>query len=80
MSNLVVLVHQRLRKEMRFPIPERAAPYIVQTAIELGILERDVYKEGFVNRWGARGYVINAISPDIPNGLPSDLRLLEKDR
>jgi len=65
---------------MRFPIPERAAPYIVQTAIELGILEKDVYKEGFVNRWGARGYVINAISPDIPNGLPSDLRLLEKDR
>jgi len=80
-TNLAALVHRKLRRKMGFPIPERAAPYIIQTAIELGILERDVYKEGFVNRWGARGYVINAIAPnDIPLGLPGDLKLLEKDR
>jgi hypothetical protein len=65
---------------MLFPIPERAAPYLVQTAIELGVLEKDIYKEGFVSRWGARGYVIGAISPDIPSELPSDLRLLERDK
>jgi len=80
MNNLAILLHRKLRREMFFPIPERAAPYIIQTAIELGVLERDIYKEGYVNRWGARGYVVDAISPDIPSGLPLDLRLLEKDR
>lgn len=79
-TNLAHLAHKKLRGEMGFPIPERATPYVIQTAIELGALERDVYREGLVNRWGARGYVINAISPDIPLELPLDLRLLEKDR
>ncbi len=79
-NNLAILVHQKLRREMFFPIPERACPYIIQTAIELRVLEKDVYNEGIVNRWGARGYVLNEISPQIPSGLPDDLRLLEKDR
>jgi hypothetical protein len=59
-----------------FPIPETAAAYLVQLAIELGILEK--HKE--LSRWGARGFVIDAISPKIPSELPSDLRLLERDK
>jgi len=81
MENLEILIHRKLREESKwFPIPKRAVPYLVQTAIELGILERDSYKEGYINRWGARGYVVNTCSPDIPDGLPLDLKLLEKDR
>jgi hypothetical protein len=79
-ENLAKLIHDELRLKVGLPISTRAAEYLVNLAVDLKVLERDIYHQGFIKKWAPRGYALDALFPHSHRELPPDLRTLEPDR